>query len=118
MKVPQSDDTQPVSWLTIRAETPVFSSDGEEVGSVHEVLGSEQADVFHGIVVRSGLLGKDAMVPAEKISGMTENRIDLSLPAEEVRALEPFKDEESYHLGIVGIFRHRLGWVSEGRDPE
>jgi hypothetical protein len=118
MKVPESEDTQPVSWLTIRAETPVFSADEEEVGSVHEVLGSEQADIFHGIVVRSGLLGKDTVVPAEQISAMTVQRIDLTLSAEEVRALEPFKEEESYHLGIVGMFRHRLGWVSEGRDPE
>jgi hypothetical protein len=118
MKVPEPDDSQPVSWLTIRAETPVYSLDGEEVGSIHEVLGSEQADIFHGIVVRSGLLGKDAVVPALQITGMTDGRIDLSLSAEEVRALEPFKEEESYHLGIVGMFRHRLGWVSEGRDPE
>jgi uncharacterized protein YrrD len=118
MKVPEPDDTQPVSWLTIRAETPVFSSDGEEVGTVHEVLGSEQADIFHGIVVRSGLLGKDSVVPATQISNMTDGRIDLDISAEEVRALEPFKEEESYHLGIVGMFRHRLGWVQEGRDPE
>lgn len=118
MKVPESDHTQPVSWLTIRAETPVFSSDGEEVGTVHEVLGSEQDDIFHGIVVRSGLLGKDSVVPAPQIGAMTDSRIDLALAAEEVRALEPFREEESYHLGIVGIFRHRLGWVSEGRDPE
>ena len=54
MKVPEPEDTQPVSWLTIRAETPVFSVDEQEVGSVHEVLGSEQADIFHGIVVQIG----------------------------------------------------------------
>jgi hypothetical protein len=35
-----------------------------------------------------------------------------------VRALEPFQEEESYHLGIVGLFRHRPGWVPERRDPE
>ena len=57
-------------------------------------------------------------MPAEQIRDMSEQRIDLTLSAEEVRALEPFKEEESYHLGIVGLFRHRLGWVSEGRDPE
>jgi hypothetical protein len=118
MKVPEPEGVEPVSWLTIRAQTPVFSVDEEEVGNVHEVLGSEQADIFHGIVVRSGLLGKDAVVAAEHISGLSEQRIDLTLSAEEVRSLEAFKEEESYHLGIVGLFRHRLGWVSEGRDPE
>lgn len=118
MRVQEPGEAEPVSWLTIRSETPVFSSDGEEVGNIHEVLGSEQEDIFHGIVVRSGLLGKDAMVPAEHVTHMSDQRIDLSLSAEDMRALEPFKEEESYHVGIVGIFRRKLGWVSEGRDPE
>jgi hypothetical protein len=118
MRVQDPGDEQPVSWKTIRADSPVFSSDDEEVGTVHEVLGSEQADIFHGIVVRSGLLGKDVVVPAQEVTGLSDRRIDLALSAEQVRALEPFKEEESYHLGVVGMFRHRLGWVPESRDPE
>lgn len=118
MRVQEPDDEQPVSWKTIRADTPVFSVDEQEVGVVHEVLGSEQADIFHGIVLRSGLLGKDAVILAEHILALKVERIDLNLSAEQVRALEPFKEEESYHLGIVGLFRHRLGWVPESRDPE
>jgi hypothetical protein len=118
MKVQEPDDEGPVSWKTILAETPVFSSDDDEVGTVHEVLGSEQEDIFHGIVVRSGLLGKDVVVVAQDVTGLGEKRIDLALSAEQVRALEPFKEEESYHLGIVGLFRHRVGWVPESRDPE
>jgi PRC-barrel domain len=118
MKVQEPDDEGPVSWKTILAEMPVFSSDDDEVGTVHEVLGSEQEDIFHGIVVRSGLLGKDVVVVAQDVTGLGEKRIDLALSAEQVRALEPFKEEESYHLGIVGLFRHRVGWVPESRDPE
>jgi uncharacterized protein YrrD len=118
MKVQAPGNDQPVSWKTILAETPVFSSDDEEVGTVHEVLGSEQEDIFHGIVVRSGLLGKDVVVAAEDVTGLEEKRIDLALSADQVRALEAFKEEESYHLGIIGLFRRRLGWVPESRDPE
>jgi hypothetical protein len=118
MKMQESSDDQPVSWKTIRADTGVYSSDDKEVGTIHEVLGSEQADIFHGIVVRSGLLGKDVVVLAQHVTGLSEKRIDLALSAEQVRALEPFQEEESYHLGIVGLFRHRPGWVSERRDPE
>jgi PRC-barrel domain len=118
MKVQEPGDEGPVSWKTILDETPVFSSDDEEVGTVHEVLGSEQEDIFHGIVVRSGLLGKDVVVSARDVTGLGEKRIDLALSAQQVRDLEPFKEEESYHLGIVGLFRHRLGWVPESRDPE
>jgi uncharacterized protein YrrD len=118
MKVQEPGDERPVSWKTILADAPVFSSDDEEVGTVHEVLGSEQEDIFHGIVVRSGLLGKDVVVVAQDVTGLGDKRIDLALSAEQVRALEAFKEEESYHLGIVGLFRHRLGWVPESRDPE
>lgn len=118
MRVVDPGDESPVSWKTIGAHTPVFSSEGEEVGAVHEVLGSEQSDIFHGIVVRSGLLGKDAVVTADAIAALAADRIDISLTAEQMRALEPFKEEESYHLGIVGLFRRRLGWVPETREPE
>jgi hypothetical protein len=118
MKVQESSDDQPVSWKTILADTPVYSSDDKEVGTIHEVLGSEQADIFHGIVVRSGLLGKDVVVLAQQVTALADRRIDLALSAEQVRALEPFQEEESYHLGIVGLFRHRPGWVPERRDPE
>lgn len=118
MSVHEPGDEQPISWKTVRADTPVFSSDDEEVGTVHEILGSEQADIFHGIVVRTGLLGKDVMVPAQEVTQLADKRIDLSLSAEQVHALEPFQEEESYHLGVVGLFRHRVGWVPESRDPE
>lgn len=118
MNVQEPHDSGPVSWKTILADTPVVSSDGDEVGVVHEVLGSEQEDIFHGIVVRSGLLGKDVMVPAERVGHLANDKIGVGLTAEEMRALEPFQDEESYRLGIVGLLRHRVGWVSEGRDPQ
>jgi hypothetical protein len=118
MKVQEPDDEQPVSWKTVRADSPVFSSDDQEVGTVHEILGSEQSDIFHGIVVRSGLLGKDVVVEAQQVKGLADGRIDLALSAEQVRALEPFKEEESYHIGVVGLFRRRLGWVPESRDRD
>lgn len=118
MKIPEPDDQQPVSWKTIPDNSAVFSSDGEEVGAVYEVLGSEQSDVFHGIVVRSGLLGKDVVVVADQIERLSNGRIDVTLSAEQMRDLEPFQEEESYHIGVVGLFRHRLGWVPDRRDPE
>lgn len=118
MKVDEPENDQPISWKAILADTPVFSSDDQEVGTVHEVLGWEQEDIFHGVVLRSPDGGNDVMIAADQIREMTSRRIRLVLSSEEVRELDPHQDEESYRLGYVGLLRKRLGWVSESRDPE
>ena len=42
-------DTQPISWRSIVYGTAVTADDGERVGAVHEVLGSDADDIFHGL---------------------------------------------------------------------
>jgi hypothetical protein len=37
---------QPLSWKAILEDTSVYSSGGDRVGAVHEVLGSDQHDIF------------------------------------------------------------------------
>src|SRR3954468_18167560 len=50
-----SDDRgDPISYLTLEPGTPVFTSDGEEVGRVAHVLADADADIFDGIVIESG----------------------------------------------------------------
>lgn len=115
MRTPQDEDEQPLAWQAILAETPVYSSDGEQVGIVGEVVGAEDADIFHGVVVTSGLLPHNALVPAANVTAITNRRLDTSLTAEEVRRLPQFHEEASYQLGFVGLLRRRLGWVEEGR---
>ena len=44
-------DSAPISWRTIIYGTPVMSSDGQRVGEVHEVLGDDADDIFHGLRV-------------------------------------------------------------------
>jgi len=109
---------QPLSWKAILEETPVYSSGGDRVGAVHEVLGSDQQDIFHGIVVRHGLINGDVMIPADQVRQITDRRIDVSLGTERIRALSPHVEEESYRLGLVGLFRKKLGWVPDRREPE
>jgi uncharacterized protein YrrD len=118
MKVPEPENEQPLSWKALLADTPVFSSEGQEVGSVFEVLGSEQEDIFHGIVVHAGPIGHHVMIPAGTIGTMTNRRVEVAMTTDEIRALAPYQEEESYHLGFVGLFRRRLGWVQDSRDPE
>lgn len=113
MKTPEPDEERQIAWTAILEDTPVYATDGQELGVIHEVLGAE--DIFHGIVVRSGPIGNEILVLRDSVSGITNRRIDTSLSVDEARKLPPYQPEESFHLGIVGLFRKHLGWV-EGKD--
>ena len=41
----------PVSWLMIEPGWTVVDEQGNKVGKVDEVLGDEQVDIFHGLLV-------------------------------------------------------------------
>jgi hypothetical protein len=41
----------PISYLALERNTPVYSSDGHEIGVVAHVLQDDREDVFDGIVV-------------------------------------------------------------------
>jgi len=116
MKFPEPDQEQPIAWTAILADTQVYASDGESVGTVREVLGSDSADIFHGIVVHRGLSEGDAMIPAAQVTRITNLRVETSMSSEDIRELPPYREEESYQLGFVGLFRKHLGWVREGDD--
>jgi hypothetical protein len=111
VKVPEPENEQPLAWRAVLVDTPVRSSDGEDIGGVQEVLGAE--DIFHGIVVRSGPLSHEVMIPAQHVVEITNRRIETDLNAEQIRALPPYQEEESYQLGFIGILRRRMGWVDE-----
>lgn len=113
MNTQEDDEETPIAWTAIIDNTPVELSDGHKVGTVHEVLGAE--DIFHGIVVRSGPMGTDKMIPAERVATITDRRIVAAMSDDELRALPPYQAEDVYSLGIVGLFRKHLGWV-EGKD--
>jgi uncharacterized protein YrrD len=50
---------QPSSYLALDPGTPVYSSDGVQVGKVTHVLAVESEDVFDGIVIGEHLFGLD-----------------------------------------------------------
>ncbi len=107
------EEEEPLSWKAVLEDTTVVASDGVEVGNVAEVLGAEQQDIFHGIVVRLGVLQRDVLVPADRITRITSQRIEVGLDGNSVRELPAYLPEESYHLGMVGLFRRHLGWVRD-----
>jgi hypothetical protein len=82
----------PVSWFLIERGWQVVDRDGEEVGTVDEVTGDENADIFDGLSVSSGFFSNPRYVPAEQVAEITEGRIALSISRDEVEALSQFKE--------------------------
>lgn len=76
-----------VAWKAIEPDAQAFSSDGQAVGKVSEVVGDYDADVFTGLAVSRGILGRPHFVPAEEVRGIWPDRVEIALTAEEVDAL-------------------------------
>jgi len=107
------DSEEPIAWRGVVQDTPVRTSDGETVGMLSDLLGSDQEDIFHGIVVHLGRFGHHVFVAADQVSLMTPSHVDVSLTSAEIHALPKHDEERQYDLGMVGLFRKRPGWIRE-----
>lgn len=56
----------------------VFDADGSVIGKVAEIRGEIEADIFDGITVKRGLLGKTQYVPADRVAQVFEGEVVLS----------------------------------------
>jgi len=78
----------PVSWFVIERGWKVLAADGSEVGEVDQVAGDTERDIFDGLDIVTGPLGKPSYVPAEKVAGITDGAVRLSLAADEIERLQ------------------------------
>ena len=79
----------PVSWMMIEQGWSVVDADGEDVGRIDEVLGDQEADIFNGLQVLTGILGTPQYVPAERVGEIVEGRVQLELKKDELGSEEP-----------------------------
>jgi hypothetical protein len=77
----------PVSWILIEKGWSVVGSDGEKIGRVDDVRGDEDADIFSGLRVLTGLVGKPKFVPSEAVATIVEGEVRLNLTRDEVERL-------------------------------
>ena len=77
----------PVSWFVMERGWRVVDRDGEDVGTVEEILGDENADIFDGLSVRGGALSDARYIPSEHVAEITEGTVRLDLANAEVEAL-------------------------------
>ena len=74
----------------IRPGWRVYASDGTEVGEVDEVAGDDTDDIFNGLAIATSALGRPKYVPAERVTTITEGRVNLSLTRDEVERSDEF----------------------------
>ena len=109
---------QPVSWRSVIYGTPVVSSDGARVGQVHEMLGDDAEDIFHGIRVALADVRRDVMIPEDMVESLAADEVRLGMASSEVKALPAYDEEATYHLASVGWLRRHLGWKKDSRSDE
>jgi hypothetical protein len=78
----------PVSWLVVEPGWAVVGSDGTQIGRVEEIVGDTGSDIFNGLAVSSGVLGRPKYVPAERVTEIVEGEVRLDLPADAIEHLD------------------------------
>ena len=79
----------PVSWMTLKKGTRVIASDGEELGTVADVIADAEKDIFSGLEVSSGLFTGNRFIPAEYVDEITIDSVTLTIAAAEAERFEP-----------------------------
>ena len=81
-------DGYAVHYTAVERGTPVYSSEGDEVGRVHEVLDNVKEHIFDGLVI-DGADGKRRFVDAPEVARTAERAVRLNITAAEVEQLGP-----------------------------
>ena len=80
----------PVSWLQIAQGWNVVTSDGAVVGTVAQVEGDKQDDIFDGLAVEAKDPTRILYVPGEQVGAIYPGEVNLKIASTEAAALEPF----------------------------
>ena len=98
------DDT-PISWKAIPPNTPVLTSDGQSTGTVTEVLGSRDEDIFHGLIVH--VSGQQRVLTSDCVTSISAAGVVTDHTAAELLALPVYTPEATFHAELTkGHFGH------------
>jgi hypothetical protein len=81
----------PVAWTVVERGWAVVASDGNEVGTVAEVLGDPEADIFDGLSVGVGtVLNRPNYVPSESVGAIEVGTVHLTIDTDAYGQLSPY----------------------------
>ena len=81
----------PVAWSYVEAETLVVGPNGEELGRVAAMLGTETEGIFHGIAVTPYRDGKTRVVPADDVVSLTSSKVEIAYDADRLAAAKEYQ---------------------------
>lgn len=97
-----------MAWIAMPYRARVVAADGSDIGQAESLLGDENADIFHGIVVKHD--GKSLEIPAANVKKITAKGVVTDLTFSDVVGLQPYREEQWFHLGWGGLFRKHPKW--------
>ena len=97
-----------VSWKAIEEGAVVLGSNGEEIGTVSEIAGDAEADIFSGLVVSVSRLSANRFLPAERVTGIWPNRVETSVSVEQAEQLEDYEEPVAERWQTPDDFMTRL----------
>ena len=99
------DEGLPVAYGVLEKGVIVYASDGEQVGAVDHVIAAPDLDIFHGIVMRTGL--GQRFVAADQIASLHERGVDLRIEAAAVPSLPtPHSSSQAWRDRDPGAKHH------------
>jgi len=91
LDLPGPDD--PVAWSYVQPGTTVVGREGEKIGKVSQMLGTEAEGIFHGIALDPARGGPARVISANDVTGLTPSQVSVRISANDVDALEPWHGE-------------------------
>ena len=82
----------PVSWFVIEPGWKVLDADGEDIGTVDEVVGDSGDDIFNGLAIATSLLGRPRYVPSEQVQTIVEGSVQLAITKDQIAHLGEFDE--------------------------
>jgi hypothetical protein len=80
------DDGHAVHYTAVERGTPVFSSDGVELGTVDQIVDNYREHIFDGVVMRTPA-GEFRFVDAPEVKRTAERGVTLTITAAEAEEL-------------------------------
>ncbi len=96
------DDGEAIHYAAVERGTPVYSSDGVEVGRVEQILDNYREHIFDGVVFRDGG-GALRFADAPEVARTATRGVTLSIDAGEAAALPaPEKGQGTFRPNVGG----------------
>jgi hypothetical protein len=80
----------PVAWLYVEKGTTVVGPKGERVGTVKEMVGTDEG-IFHGVAVDPDHDNTTRMVAASQVTLLTPSKVGVSLDADGLKQLDRYE---------------------------